>query len=319
MNKLETLYEAALGKVDLADSAARQDALTAFESVDRLLGMIHRIRTYGAPAFGFTAALIVIVQVIGWGYFGFSADYWLAKPAASAMGWAIMLLLLAGLSVSLWEILLFTEQAGFVPNPLSDVRLRPFRELLQAAADGNKAVIDYSGIRIDGPVFKSAWAIILFSQIPAHRRFRLPEAAKTYPDQLLIVSNLGPVTNQKKRQSQKKRHWMASVSTATYSSKSDRIAAHWPGRQSEQVKFALQFAFDRTRKDQNPFITATELEQEIVEALRKKQMRIGLGKTDSSEWINKMFGNGSRHDYAWVRRLLTEPGFAPPYELPLSN
>jgi hypothetical protein len=85
------------------------------------------------------------------------------------------------------------------------------------------------------------------------------------------------------------------------------------------VEFALDHAFMRTRKGQNQFISATELEGEIADALRKAQMRVGLTETDSSEWINKMFGNGSKHDYVWVRRFLTEPDFKPPYELPLSS
>jgi hypothetical protein len=112
---------------------------------------------------------------------------------------------------------------------------------------------------------------------------------------------------------------MAAVSRKTHSSKSKQIASHWFGRQSAQVELALTYAFNRTRKDQNPFISATELESEIAEALRRAQMRVGLGETDSSEWINKMFGSGSKHDYVWVRRFLTEPDFKPPYELPLSN
>jgi hypothetical protein len=100
MDNAETLYDAVLRKVGHADNAARTDALAAFESVDRLMGVIHKIRAYGAPAFGFTAALITIIRVIGWGYSGFSADYWLAKSVSSAMGRVIALLSLATVSIS---------------------------------------------------------------------------------------------------------------------------------------------------------------------------------------------------------------------------
>jgi hypothetical protein len=319
MNNQETLYEAALTKVSRGDESAEADALKAFERVDQMLSLIHRIRAYGTPAFGFSAAIIAIVHLIGWGYSGFHADYWLATPVASALGWVIALLVLAGLSMSLWDILLIAERAGFAPSLLTDPKLKPFNDCLQSSADGAIQVFDHIGVRIDGPVFSSAWAIILFSQIPTHRRFRLPNAAKIYPDQLKVLSNAATIPPKAERAKPKKLHWMAPVNKRTYLSKAGRIAGHWHGRQSEQVKFALRLAFERTRKDANPFVTATELENEIAEALRQAQMPVGLGETESSEWINKMFGNGSRHDYAWVRRFLTEPDFVPPYELPLGD
>lgn len=319
MNNQETLYEAALSKASCADESAKADALKAFERVDQILNLIHKIRAYGTPAFGFSAAIIAIIHLIGWGYSGFHASYWLATPVASALGWVIALLVLAGLSMSLWDILLIAERAGFAPKRLTDPRLKPFNDCLQSCADGSTQVVDHNGIRIDGPVFRSAWALILFSQIPTHRRFRLPDAAKTYPDQLIVFSNAAMIPTKTERAKREKLHWMAPVSKRTYSSRAGRIAGHWHGRQSEQVTFALRLAFERTRKDGNPFITATELENEIAEALRQSQMRVGLGETESSEWINKMFGNGSKHDYAWVRRFLTEPDFVPPYELPLGD
>jgi len=319
MNNQETLNEAALSKACCADESAKADALKAFERVDQILNLIDKIRAYGTPAFGFSAAIIAIIHLIGWGYSGFHASYWLTTPVASALGWVIALLVLAGLSMSLWDILLIAERVGFTPNRLTDPRLKPFNDCLQSSADGSTQVVDHNGVRIDGPVFRSAWALILFSQIPTHRRFRLPDAAKIYPDQLMVLSNAATIPTKTERAKPKKLHWMAPVSKRTYLSKAGRIAGHWHGRQSEQVKFALRLAFERTRKDVNPFVTATELENEIAEALRQAQMPVGLGETNSSEWINKMFGNGSRHDYAWVRRFLTEPDFVPPYELPLGD
>jgi hypothetical protein len=319
MKNERTLFEAVLGKLNGTDTTVQSDALKAFESVDQLLSLIHKIRTYGTPAFGFSATIIAIIHLIGWGYYGFHADYWLATPVASALGWVIALLVLAGLSMSLWDILIIAERAGFVPQRLTDPRLKPFDVCLQSCAGGSTQVVDHIGVRIDGPVFRSAWALILFSQVPTHRRFRLPNAAKIYPDQLMVLSNAAMIPTKTERVKSKKLHWMAPVSKSTYLSRSGRIAGHWHGRQSEQVKFALRLAFERTRKDRNPLITATELENEIAEALRQAQMRVGLGETESSEWINKMFGNGSKHDYAWVRRFLTEPDFVPPYELPLGD
>jgi hypothetical protein len=106
VNNPEPLYEAALSRVSRADESAKADALKAFERVDQIVNLIHKIRTYGTPGFGFSAAIIAIIHLIGWGYPGFHADYWLATPVASALGWVIALLVLARLSMSLWDILL---------------------------------------------------------------------------------------------------------------------------------------------------------------------------------------------------------------------
>ncbi len=104
-----------------------------------------------------------------------------------------------------------------------------------------------------------------------------------------------------------------------HSERSVRIASHWNGGETDQVRTALDTAFALTREANVPNIARGDLVDEIVEALKAANLKVGLGKTNSKEWITKMFGEGERHDYTWVRRYLTEPDFEPPYELPLSQ
>ena len=56
-----------------------------------------------------------------------------------------------------------------------------------ARDDGEIGVIFFrNGKVIDGPVFKSIWSLILSSQFPEHRRFRLPNASEIIESQPLI-------------------------------------------------------------------------------------------------------------------------------------
>lgn len=359
MGRRITLYEAALAEAEVAGGVtARQAAIAAFEKADSMFRLIHWLRKYGGPTFGFLGLLVVVVQVLGWGYSGFTRDYLELAPPSTAIFRAGILFGLALACLAVWDIALLFEKFGIAPGRLKAPALAPFHVIRKRCAGAVAAAFDHNGKVIDGPVFKSIWSLILSSQFPEHRRFRLPNASEIIESQPLIdtpvsgevivfdpgseqvrespvinaVINLSRTTNTlnvrstyhaspepKRRTKHEKPHWYSSVSSETHLERSAKIANHWNGGETDQVRTALETAFARTRKGQFPNITRGDLVDEIVAELKAANLKVGLGKTNSKEWITKMFGEGERHDYTWVRRYLTEPDFEPPYELPFSQ
>lgn len=358
MGRRITLYEAALAEAEATGGVtARQAAITAFAKADSMFRLIHRVRAYIASAFGFVALLVVAAIVVDWGFHGFTRDYWDSALPNAAIVRATAFFGVAFACYSLWDIALLFEQLGIVPGRLKAPALAPFHAVRERCASTATAAFEHDAKLIDGPIFKSFWSLILFSQFPAHRRFRLPDANGVIEAQPLIdapdsgevsvfdpggepaldapvinaVINLSSTTNTlnvqntyhappepKRRAKPEKPHWYSSVSSEMHLERSVKIANHWNGSETDQVRTALDTAFARTREGQFPNIARGGLVDEIVAALKSANLKVGLGKTNSKEWITKMFGEGERHDYTWVRRFLTEPDFEPPYELPFS-
>ncbi len=358
MGRRITLYEAALAEAEATGGVtARQAAIAAFEKADFVFRLFHRIREYIAPAFGFLALLVLVALTVDWGLSGFTRDYWDSGPPSAALVRAASFFGVGFACYSVWDIALLLEKFGVVPGRLKAPALAPFHAVRERCADAETAAFEHDGKLIDGPIFNSVWSLILFSQYPAHRRFRLPDASGIIEAQPLIdapdsgevnvldpsrepaldapginaVINLSSTTNTlnvqntyhappepKRRAKPEKPHWYSSVSSEMHLERSAKIANHWNGSETDQVRTALDTAFARTREGQFPNIARGGLVDEIVEALKAANLKVGLGKTNSKEWITKMFGEGERHDYTWVRRYLTEPDFEPPYELPFS-
>jgi hypothetical protein len=359
MGRRITLYEAALAESEATDlESARQAAIAAFAKADSVFRLIHRIREYGAPTFGFVGLLVVVAILLAWGFNGFTRDYWDAEPPSTAMVRVTIFFGLALACYSVWDIALLFEKFGLVPGRLKAPALAPFHLIRERCAGAATAAFEHDGKVIDGPIFKSCWSLILFSQYPAHRRFQLPNANGIIEGQSLIDAPISgevivfdpgiepaheapvinavinhssttntlnvqntfhPPTEPKRRTIAEKPHWYSSVSFAMHSERSVKIANHWNGGETGQVRTALDTAFARTREGKFPNIARGDLVDEIVEALKAANLKAGLGKTNSKEWITKMFGEGERHDYTWVRRYLTEKDFEPPYELPFSQ
>ena len=86
MGRRITLYEAALAEAEVAGGVtARQAAIAAFEKADSMFRLIHWLRKYGGPTFGFLGLLVVVVQVLGWGYSGFTRAYLELAPPSTAI------------------------------------------------------------------------------------------------------------------------------------------------------------------------------------------------------------------------------------------
>jgi hypothetical protein len=207
-------------------------------------------------------------------------------------------------------------------------------------------------------MFGSAWSLILFSQFPEHRKFRLRhsmgiiaaqplidfptsqelveakatgEAEQTAPPvntvlnffrttTTIIVQTIFHIAPQSARKPRKaaKPHWYASVSKDVHNARSGKIASHWTGNQVKQVQLALNTAFALTREGQQPCINVVTLVDKIAKALTAKTLPVGLGNTESSVWISMMFSD-RKSPYEWVRRYLTEPDFELSPGLPLAN
>jgi hypothetical protein len=359
MGRRITLYEAALAGAEATGGAsARQAAIAAFEKADSVFRLIHRIREYGAPTFGFVGLLVVVAILLGWGFDGFTRDYWEVGPPSTAMVRSAYLFGLALACYSVWDIALLFEKFGLVPGRLKVPTLAPFHLLRERCADAVTAAFEHDGKVIDGPIFKSFWSLILFSQYPAHRRFRLPNANGIFEGQPLIdapvsgevilidqgvepareapvinaVINYSETTNtlniqntiqvapgaKRRNTKPEKPHWYSGVSAEVHAERSGKIANHWTGGQVAQVQTALDTAFAETRDGQRPGITVVELVAEIAKALLAANMSVGLNNTESSVWISMMFSDG-KSPYEWVRRFLTEPDFEPMPGLPFSN
>lgn len=112
-----------------------------------------------------------------------------------------------------------------------------------------------------------------------------------------------------------KRHWMADVDEAHFKAFLPTLLATWDGPKYEQVRLALQTAFETTRADQRPTIRLVDLVDVIVAALVRQKLPVGLdlkGNSSSTEWISQMFGNRLKHHYLDVRLMLTK-------QLPIPN
>lgn len=358
MGRRITLYQAALEEAGVAGGdTARDEAARAFEKADQVFKTLHLVRHFGAPAFGFLGLLMFVIEPLRWSYYGFNQAYWHDSSVDAAWYGMAVLFGLATLAFAGWDILVFTERFGLIPDRLKSPALAPFLSILDQCATGTLQALDQSGEPIDAPLFRSRCALILFSQHPRHRRFLLPNAAKIIEAQPLVDSapsgqllfqqpdqrqlsakpainaviidnrttNIVSVRNHivvqggsaSNKKKARKLHWCASVTADVYGKRSKQIAGRWHGRQECQVQLALDTMFAATRPDQRPDALPDELTKLIVQKFAEVPLPTGLGNSNSTVWISKMVGNGKDNDYTWIRRFLTEADFNPPYELPL--
>ena len=135
MGRRITLYQAALEQAQASGGKAARDAAeTAFERADHIFKTVHLVRRFGAPVFGFVGALIIVVQILAWAGDGFRADYWGQGPASITGFRAAVLLSMAILCLSVWDILIWGEKFGLVPARLKAPALVPFRLVLDQCA-----------------------------------------------------------------------------------------------------------------------------------------------------------------------------------------
>lgn len=359
MGRRITLYDAALAEAfEAGGDPARLSAIAAFGKAEKIFGRIHIIRSLGAPNFGLTGAVVLLALIVGWAFSGFTQDFWSLQPVAVALGVAGVLFGLAFACLAVWDIMIGLEKGGYVPKTLKAPELAPFHSVRKRCADRTASAFDDGGKPYDSPMFTSHWSLILFSQFPNRRKYRLPHSSgiisaqplidlptskelaefKTADDTEQTVQPANTVLNffrtsstiivryifhmapQPKRKPRKaaKPHWYASVSEEVHKSRSVKIANHWAGNQVEQVQLALNTAFELTRDGGQPCINVVTLVDKIAKTLTAKKLPVGLGNTESSVWISMMFSD-RKSPYEWVRRYLTEPDFEPSPRLPLSD
>ena len=164
MGRRITLYEAALAEAEAAGGVtARQTAIAAFEKADSVFRLIHRIREYGAPTFGFVGLLVMVAILLGWGFNGFTRDYWNSGLPSTAMVRAAFFFALALACYSVWDIALLFEKLGIVPGSLKAPALAPFHSVRERCASATTAAFEHDAklmrrnSRASSSAAKSRW------------------------------------------------------------------------------------------------------------------------------------------------------------------
>lgn len=323
------------------DGAASAGGFQAFEKLTRRINTL-RLGTGGTAV---VVGLIFAVMLL--------SDDSVRFVSERAAGWVIVVAgMVAFASVSTWPVIWSVGVPKVLRATLFADGLQPFHDLREAIASGRIIARRPDGGIHSAPLFQSPWALTAFSRNEDVRHMRLPGSRKGVADEPLIdlddrdepiadikersevAASLDRVTDRlesvemavaeaSKAKAMPPRpvklHWYASVTEATHMKRSADIANRWSGPAQEQVTHALNKAFELTREDCYPCISATDLATKVAGWLKVAGLPIGLGDTDSKVWLEKMFGSGSRNDYAYVRRYLTEPDYKLPYELPLSR
>ena len=147
MDRRITIYEAAMAEaVAAGGETARQPAIAAFEMADSVFRLIHRLRKYGTPTFGFLGLLLLTVQFLGWAFNGFTREYFNFEPTSAGLARAAVLLGLALACLSVWDIAILFEKVGLVPGRLIAPALAAFHAIRDECAEATAADFDHNGL-----------------------------------------------------------------------------------------------------------------------------------------------------------------------------
>jgi hypothetical protein len=293
-------------------------AEVAYVRVDRIMANFAAARSIGI-ALGLVGGLIVCIVAVGW--------LWtLFAPRPSDGTW-----LEAGLSLATaffgggfclfasWPIIIWLERKfGWVPEALKSPRLAPYHRIRRRCADGALVVRNDAGHPLGGLVFDRLWSLILFSDEPRHRAFRLehttglileePEVSVASFDRgsiakreqrpgseavnvSIVLNYLSAVLNEgttiinfasephSSPKPRRKKHWFAGVNEALFSARFETIASHWDGLKEQQILVALKTAFNFTRQDRNPHASVKEICREVQHAFAEHGLPPSLGKS----------------------------------------
>jgi hypothetical protein len=187
MGRRITLYDAALVEAfKTGGEPARLVAIGAFNKVDAILRTISTIRSLGASNLGLTGSVVLITLVVGWAFSGFALSFWSLQPVLAGLAIAGVLFGLAFVCLAVWDIMIGLEKIGYVPGPLKAHELAPFHALRKRCANRLAQAYDDDGKQYDSPMYGSVWSLILFSQLPEHRKFRLQHSMDIIAAQPLI-------------------------------------------------------------------------------------------------------------------------------------
>jgi hypothetical protein len=341
-----TAYDVAIGAAAASGGdSGRAASAAAFVTFEKLVRRINTLR------FGTGSIAMLVAVTFAMMLFSDGSQHFVSNDAA---GWVIVVAaMVAFAAVAVWPIFWLIGVPKFLRATVFAAGLQPFHKLREAIESGHVIAGRPDGGIHSAPLFESPWALTAFSRNEDVRHMRLPGSRTGVLDEPLIeiddnepeadteehfvvAASLDRVANRLEivekvvaEVSQAKDrplkppqlHWYAGVAKETHMERSPDIANRWSGPHFEQVTHALNKAFELTRDCSYPCILAKDLADRIAESLKEGGLSVGLGDSDSESkvWLEKMFGSGSKNDYAFVRRYLTEPDYKLPYELPLGR
>ena len=341
-----TVYDVAIGAAAASGGdSGRVVSAAAFATFEKLVRRINTLRS------GTFSIAILVGAMFAIMLFSDASQHFVSNNAG---GWAIVVaLMVAFAAVAVWPIIWLIPVPKFLRTIVFADGLQPFHKVREDIASGHVIAGRPDGGIHSAPLFQSPWALTAFSRNEDVRHMRLPgsrtgvldeplieiddhEPEADIEESIVVAASLNRVANRleivekvmaevsqaRERPAKPPQlHWYAGVTKETHLERSPDIANRWSGPHFEQVTHALNKAFELTREESYPCILAKDLADRIAESLKVVGLSVGLGDSDSESkvWLEKMFGSGSKNDYAFVRRYLTEPDYRLPFELPLGR
>lgn len=223
--------------------------------------------------------------------------------------------------------------AKFLIGPLGD-DYRPLIAQLAMLRDGELSAYTHRGMKVDRDVFRSAVALLLYSERPTDRSLVVgrwfthhvaeitveiseqcdPPAPPTasqqseqsndlLPDEMVPAVDAQPTTTIPSAANDShrgKKHWLASISKADFRQKRDSLTGRWEPPYNANVKTMLDLAYTFYRLF--PYATVTAAKDVILRKFKQRHLVPSLKGKLSDDWIDKMLGSGTSHPYHRVRR-----------------
>lgn len=276
------------------------------------------------------AGVMFVISVIA--FFVSRSD---AAIIFSAILWPLSLIAVLYLASCLWRYPRF----GFlVPGVLKDPELDVFRDHLERMAHGEIEVWDKHDRMLAPAFLRSAWTVLIYSDLEEARAIPLSARFQRYPGGLLTrrsiqhrVVSFEPLVASDVEATQAASlvktakaeapasnydrcpHWLSTIEEGDFYRLLKELCAQWDGMKSHQIDTMLRAAYAAAR--QKPDVTVADLRRVATTALKSKPLPIGLDGGTSDIWISRMLGWEKVHQYRIVRLYFTDPEYQLPNRL----
>ena len=276
------------------------------------------------------AGVMFVISVIA--FFVSRSD---AAIIFSAILWPLSLIAVLYLASCLWRYPRF----GFlVPGVLKDPELDVFRDHLERMAHGEIEVWDKHDRMLAPAFLRSAWTVLIYSDLEEARAIPLSARFQRYPGGLLTrrsiqhrVVSFEPLVASDVEATQAASlvktakaeapasnydrcpHWLSTIEEGDFYRLLKALCAQWDGMKSHQIDTMLRAAYAAAR--QKPDVTVADLRRVATTALKSKPLPIGLDGGTSDIWISRMLGWEKVHQYRIVRLYFTDPEYQLPNRL----
>ena len=308
-------------------AACRRLLAARLRYAETALIIVFRRLNIALGVFAGVAGVMLIISAIA---FFVSRDD--AAIIFSAILWPLSLIAALYLTSCLWRYPGF----GFlVPGVLKDPELEVFRDHLERMAHGGIEVWDKHDRMLAPAFLRSAWTVLIYSDLEEARAIPLSARFQSYPGGLLtrrsiqhrvvsfeqlVASDVeatqaaSPVKTGKAETSPSNSdrcpHWLSTIEEGDFYRLLKALCAQWDGMKSQQIDTMLRAAYAAAR--QKPDVSVADLRRVATTALKSKPLPIGLDGGTSDTWISRMLGWEKVHQYRIVRLYFTDPD----YQLP---